>query len=163
MDRLIKIEGFMGIGVSGMDVFHEGLPAMNSTVFQLLGTGLRVFCGVDDNLLVMNDLCFDFRRVFLHSILGVLSVFDEVCLDFRSVLLDSELNLFRLVDCRLLVVVDLCLDFRNVLPGSGRGGDNMVIDSLSVILNSKLGLVEIILESLLGIIKVLQDISLDGW
>ena len=159
MDRLIKIEGFMGIGVSGMDVFHEGLPAMNSTVFQLLGTGLRVFCGVDDNLLVMNDLCFDFRRVFLHSILGVLSVFDEVCLDFRSVLLDSEFNLFRLVDCRLLVGVDLCLDFRNVLPGR----DNMVIDSLSVILNSKLGLVEIILESLLGIIKVLQDISLDGW
>jgi len=39
----------------------------------------------------------------------------------------------------------------------------MVLDSLSAFLNSKLGLVEDTVESMFGIIKVVQDISLDGW
>jgi hypothetical protein len=141
MDRLIIIKGFMGICVSGVDGFHEGLPVVNCTGLQLLSSGLGVFHGVDDNLLIMNDLC----------------------LDFRSVLLDSGFNLFRLLDRSLLDVVDLCLDFGNVLLDSGRGVDNMVLDSLSAFLDVKLRLVEVIVKSLLGIIKVLQDISLDGW
>src|SRR6266576_697715 len=141
MDRLIMVVGFMGICVSGVDGFHEGLPAVNSTGLQLLRSDHGVLYSVDDNLLVMNDLCLGFRSVFLNS----------------------GLSLFRFVDCNLLDVVDLCLDFRGVLLDSGHGVDNMVLDSLSAFLNSKLGLVEDTVESMFGIIKVVQDISLDGW